>query len=143
MENNKSIKTPTDIVLRMQIVHLGKILFNLQFIFVTIMVASILTFILPAIYYLILFIVAAITLFSLFANSTFRSLWSNGEVLTQVANYLSGSWKYTIPLVLIFSIMSIACLCFDKNKKHTARILLSGILFVVSIIILILKLVNA
>lgn len=142
MEENKSNKTPSNILIKMQIIHLGKILFNLQFIFIVIMAASVLTFIMPALYYLILFMVAAVTLFSLFADPTFRSLWSDGEFLTQVATYLAGSWKYTVPLVAIFSISSIVCLCFDQNKNHIARIILSGLFFVIAIIILFLKLVN-
>lgn len=142
MEKKNLIKTPGDVLLRIQIVHLGKILFNLQFIFVIVMFASILTFILPAIYYLVLAMIALVTLFILFADPTFRSLWAGGEVLTEIAAYLANSWKYTIPLVAVFSISSIICLCFDKNKKQLPRIVISSILFIIAMIILVLKYIN-
>lgn len=143
MEKDRLVKTPNAVLIRMQIVHFGKIVFNLQFIVVAIMVASVLTFILPALYYLILLFVAAITLFSLFVDPTFRSLWTGGETLTKVATYLTGSWKYTVPLVAVLSIVSILCLCFDRNKKHMARIIFSVFLCLLALIILFLKLVNS
>lgn len=142
MENQKTFKTPTKDLAKMQVVHFGKILFNLQFIAVAIMVASVLSFIMPAIYYLLLLCAALLSLFSLFANPTFLAFWSGGETLAEIANFLSGSWKFTVPIVAVLAAGSIVCLCFDKNKKHTARIVVSAIICVLALVVLILKLVN-
>lgn len=142
MENQKTFKTQNKTLARMQVVHLGKILFNLQFIVVAIMVASVLSFIMPAIYYLFLVCIAFLTLFTLFANPTFKSFWAGGETLTKIATVLSQSWKYTVPIVLVLAIASIICLCFDKNQKHIARIVVSVIICVLALIVLLLKLVN-
>ena len=143
MENQTTFKTPSDTLMRMQVVHLGKILFNMQFIAVAIMAASVLSFIIPAIYYLLLISIAMLSLFTLFANPSFVSLWSGGEALSQIATVLVESWQYTVPIVAVLSIASIICLCFDKNKKHTARIVVSSILCALAVIVLLIKLVNS
>lgn len=142
MENQKILKTQGKTLARIQVVHFGKILFNLQFIALVVMVASVLSFIMPGIYYLLLICTAFLTLFTLFANPTFISLWSGGETLTKIASVLTQSWKYTVPIVAVLAATSIACLCFDKNKKHTARIVISAIICVLALVVLILKLIN-
>lgn len=140
MENQKTFKTPKSVLVRMQVVHLGKILFNMQFIAAAVMAASVLTFIMPAIYYILLVSVACLSLFTLFANPDFAALWSGGETLTKLAETLSLSWKYTVPIVAVLAIASIICLCFDKNKKHTARIVVSAIFCVLAIVVLLINL---
>lgn len=142
MENQKFYKTPNKLLARMQVVHFGKILFNLQFIAVAIMIASVLSFIMPAIYYLMLICIAFLTFFTLFANPTFKSLWTGGETLTTIAEVLTQSWKYTVPIVAVLAVASIVCLCFDRNKKHPARIAISAIVCVLALVVLILKLIN-
>lgn len=142
MENQKVFKTPSKTLARMQVVHFGKILFNLQFVVMAIMLASVITFVMPAIYYMMLLCIAFLSLFILFANKTFLSFWSGGETLTKIADILTRSWKYTVPIVLILAIGSIACLCFDKNQKQIARIVISAIVCVLALIVLILKLIN-
>lgn len=142
MENQKTFTTPSKTLARMQVVHFGKILFNLQFVAVAIMVASVLSFIMPAIYYLVLISISLLTLFTLFANPTFVSLWSGGETLTKIAAVLTQSWKYTVPIVAVLAVASIICLCFDKSKKHIARIVVSVIICLLAIIVLLLKLIN-
>lgn len=143
MENQKTFKTPSKALARMQVVHLGKILFNMQFIAVAIMAASVLSFIIPALYYLVLICITLLSLFMVFANPNFKKFWAGGETLTQIADLLTHSWKYTVPIVAVLSIASIICLCFDKNKKHTAKIAISVIMFVLAIIVLSLKLINS
>lgn len=142
MENQKTFKTPSKTLARMQVVHCGKILFNLQFVVLAVMLASVLSFIMPALYYIVLVCIAFLSLGSLLANETFRSFWSGGEKLTKIAEALTHSWKYTVPIVLVLAIASIVCLCFDKKEKHIARIVISGIICVIALIVLILKLVN-
>lgn len=139
MENQKIFKTPSKTLARMQIVHFGKILFNLQFIAVAIMAASVISFIIPVIYYIFLICIAGLTLFIIFINPTFMSLWTGGEKLLDIATVLTQSWKYTVPIVAILAIASIICLCFDKSKKHTARIVVSVIICVLALIVLLSK----
>lgn len=73
MENQKAFKTPIKTLARMQVVHFGKILFNLQFIALAVMAASVLSFLMPVVYYLLLLCIAFLTLFLIFANPTFLS----------------------------------------------------------------------
>lgn len=142
MEELQTYKTPKNILVKMQVVHFGKILFNLQFLAFAIILASVLTFIFPAIYYLMLICIAVFSLFTLFANPTFMSYWSGGDKLLQVADIFTHSWKYTIPIILALAITSIICLSFDRKQKHTTRIIVSVIIAVLASFILILKLIN-
>ncbi len=143
MENQKTFKTPSKVLVRMQVVHFGKILFNLQFLVLAIMLASAISFVLPFFYYMVLVFLVLFTLFALLADPTFRSWWSGGETLTKIAQVLTHSWKYTVPIVAILAISSIVCLSADKNKQHIARIVVSVIICVISLIVLFLKLVNS
>lgn len=143
MDNQRPYKTPKGTLAGMQVVHFGKILFNMQFVALAIMIASLISFVLPLIYYVLLASVTMLTLFLLLLNPTFRALWAGGEVLTKIAEVMLESWKYTVPAVAILSIASIVCLCFDKQKNQTARIVVSAIFAVLSGIVLILKLSGA
>lgn len=143
MENQKSFQTPRGTLARMQVVHFGKILFNMQFIAVAVMIASVLSFIVPFIYYLFLTLFLLLTLFTALLNETFNSMWSGGETLVTIAEVLAQSWKYTVPIVAVMSVASIVCLALDKQEKHIARIVVSAILFVLSIGVLIAKLINS
>lgn len=142
MEKQEPFKTPNKVLARMQVVHFGKIMFNLQFLVLAVMLASVLSFIMPAIYYLMLVCIMLLSLFIVFAIPGYKSWWTGGETLTKVADALSQSWKYTVPIILVLSVTSIVCLCLDKNEKHTARIVVSVIVAVVAAVVLILKLIN-
>lgn len=142
MENQKAFKTPIKTLARMQVVHFGKILFNLQFIALAVMAASVLSFLMPVVYYLLLLCIAFLTLFLIFANPTFLSFWSGGEALAKIAETLAQSWKYTVPIVTVLAVASLICLCFDKNKKHTARIAVSAVICIFALAVLFLKLAN-
>lgn len=143
MENAKNFKTPKKTLVNMQVVHLGKILFNLQFIAVAVMFASVLSFLLPAIYYLMLLCISLLTLFTIYAAyPNFKNLWKGGETLTKIAEVMAQSWQYTIPIALALSVASIICLCFDRRQKHTARIVVSAVIAALAVFVLILKLIN-
>lgn len=142
MNQQKTLSTPTKTLVRMQVVHLGKILFNLQFIGVAVMMASVLSFIMPAIYYLMLICAAVLSLFILLGYPTFRSLWAGGETLLQVADTLTRSWQYTVPIVAGLAVAAIVCLCFDKHQRHPARITVSVIIAALALFVLFLKIAN-
>lgn len=132
-----------NILIRMQLVHLGKILFNLQFLMIAIMLASVMTFIFPAIYYLMLIAISLLTIFSIYAwYPEFSSFWAGGETLTKIATIFAHSWKYTVPITLVLAVASIVCLSFDDREKQIPRIILSVLFAVFAIIILVLKFIN-
>lgn len=142
MENQTvTTKAPNNVLARMQVVHLGQILFRVQFVALAIMLASIISFIIIPIYYVLLIAIAMVTLFTLFLNPVFMSFWSGGAALAQLTSVLGYSWKYTIPVVLVLSISSIVCLCFDKNKKHIGKIVGCAFICVAAIIMLIFEIV--
>lgn len=138
----ENIKTPDDLLVRMQVVHFGKILFNLQFIALAVMLVSVVSIIFVPFYYLMLLMVSLITLFTIYVMyPEFASWWTAGETITQNAVWLSQSWKYTVPILAALAVASIVCLCFDKNNKHIARIVISAMLLVVAVVVLIIKLI--
>lgn len=143
MENQITFKPSNKTLAKMQVVHLGKILFNLQFLALAVMTASVLSFLLPAIYYLILIAISLLTVFTIYVtNPNFASYWSGGEKLTRLAEIMAQSWKYTVPIVLVLAALSITCLIFDKSQKHTAKIIVSVVIAVLAAIVLILKIIN-
>lgn len=142
MEKNTP-KTPNKILVEMQIVHFGKILFALQFISLAVMLLSALSFVFVAVYYVVLLFVTLITLGAIYAAyPEFGNLWSGGEALVSFTEVLARSWQYTVPIALALSVASIICLCFDKREKHVARIVFSVLTAVAAIVVLILKLIN-
>lgn len=60
----------------------------------------------------------------------------------KMAETLAQSWKYTVPIVTVLAVASLICLCFDKNKKHTARIAVSAVICIFALAVLFLKLAN-
>lgn len=142
MEDRKTYRTPGKTLAMMQVVRFGKILFNMQFIAVAVMVASVLSFIIPAIYYIFLIAVLLLSLFTLLTDPGFMAMLSGGETLIQITEVLSQSWKYTVPIVAVMSLASIVCLCLDKYTKHTARIVVASIMCVLSVLVLLLKLIS-
>lgn len=49
---------------------------------------------------------------------------------------------HTVPIVTVLAVASLICLCFDKNKKHTARIAVSAVICIFALAVLFLKLAN-
>lgn len=143
MENQETFKPPRSYLARMQVVHLGKILFNLQFLAVAVMVLSVLSYVFTVSYYLILIMAAFLTLFTLFASPAFRALWAGGETLNAFAEALAESWKFTVPIVAALSVAAIVCLCADKGERHIARIVVSAAICAIAVVILIFKLTSA
>lgn len=143
VENHNTMKTPHRVLIKMQLVHLGKILFNFEIVALCILFSSVLSFAITVVYYMFLIIVSLITLGLIYAiYPEISSWWSGGETLTNIAHTLAQSWKYTIPIVVALAIASIICLCFDRHRKHTGRIVASIIIGVIALVILVLQLIG-
>lgn len=142
MENEKTFTTPPKQLAKMQFVHFGNILFRLQFLALAIMLASVISFLVPALYYLVLISVMLLTLFLIFAVPGFTNLWSGGETLTKVAEFMAQSWKFTVPIALALSAGAAICLFLDKEHRQKGKIVACVIVAVASAAVLILKLIN-
>lgn len=144
MEGKRPYRATGFTLINMQVVRLGKILFNLQFVGLFFVLASALTFALPVLFYVLLFTVCMLTLFTIFAwYPPSLSWWKGGEVLANIAILLSTSWKYIIPIVAVLSVSSAVCLLFDRKEKHIARIAVSVAVFVVTGILTLILISNA
>ena len=139
----QSARTPKNILLRMQIARFGKITFNLQFLAVAFMAASVLSFLSVAVFYLFMLIITIATLGLIYvAYPSLMDLWSGGETLEAIFNTLAAGWTYAVPAAIALSVASIICLCFDYREKHVARISVSAVIAALSVIVLIIKLVG-
>ncbi len=139
MGNQKIFKTPKNDLARLQVVNFGKILFNLQIV-MALIVASPLPFVLYPVYYAGLLLISIFTGFVIFlAYPGFASLWVPSRLYAFLTS-LNNAWAYTIPIVIALSLLSILCLCFDKNYRHKNRIIASIIVIVAVLIYLIFRL---
>lgn len=140
MKNQPMYRTDHQILFRMQVVHLGKILFNFQIVAFVILIASFFSLFLTAMFWLILFVIMLVTLFTIFINEDFRRLFANSsEIMDWVTSVFAQSWQYTVPTLAILSVATIICLSFDKNQKHLGRIVTSVIFGILAIGVLVIK----
>lgn len=136
-------KTPKKVLLRMQVGRLGKILFGLQFIALSVVFASVLSVVAIVVFYLFMAMVTIATFGLIFAAyPNFADWWAGGEVLQNIFTVLASSWKYVIPVSIVLAIFSIVCLCLDYREKHTARIAVSAIIGVLAVAMLVIKLIG-
>lgn len=132
-------KTPKGLLANMQVARLGKILFNLQFLALAVMAASLLSVIIYVLFYTLLLAVTILSLGSVFANPQFGELWSGGEAMSEVIVVLGQSWQYSAPAAAALAVASIVCLSIDKSEKHPARIVFSCLVLATAIIVFIVK----
>lgn len=138
-----TLTTPKNVLLRMQVGRLGKILFGLQFVALSVVFASILSAVAIVVFYLFMGMITIATFGLIFAAyPNFSDWWAGGEVLQTIFTALSASWPYVIPVSLVLAISSIICLCFDYREKHTARIVVSAIIGVLAVAVLVIKLIG-
>lgn len=123
---------------RMQTVHLGKIFFRFQFLAIALLVASVLSFLATAIYYVFLIAISLLTLFAIYAlYPGFVRFWSGGEKLAKIAEALGRSQKYVAPVAIALGALAILLLCLDRRQKHIAEIIVSAMCMLVATIALI------
>lgn len=147
MEEKRGIvpyKTPKGILARMQAVHFGKILFNLQFLAVAAMAASALSVFATVVFYLFMVIMTIGSVGLIYVlYPPFAGWWAGGEKLQEIMEVLAVSWQYAVPVALALSLGSIVLLCFDRDERHAGRIVVSALVALFSIVFLIVKWINA
>lgn len=142
--NPQKLKTPKAELARMQAVHLGVILFNLQFLAVAFMLAGVFSFIVVVLFYFFMIIVTLGSLGIIYLlYPSFGSWWAGGEVLQDIAVRLAGGWVYAVPIALALSVSSIILLSFDSEQRHVGRIVVCVIVALLTVAFLIFKWLNA
>lgn len=135
MENQPLYRPTTDALARLQVVHFGKICFNLEIATLVVMLLGFLSIMISAavmlIYYLVLFVVLIGSMFLILFSEDYRKLWSGGDVVTKIADAVGQAWPYILPATMVLALLSVVCLCFDKHQKHFVRIGISVAVFVV------------
>lgn len=130
-------KLPKGLSARLQLTHLGKILFNLQFIPLVVIIASVLSFFVVAMFYLLLLMISIGTLgliYIVFPNML--NWWAGGESLLALTEWLALCVPYIAPAGIALSVLSIVLLCFDFREKQIARIIISVIVAIITAIAL-------
>ena len=141
MAEKERVQTPKKLLAQMQVARFGNIAFALQFISFAIMVFSAVAFLAVAAYYLILLAVAMLTFFLLFFNPTFAAMWGAGEGVLSFTVTIASWWRFTAPITLAVSAISIVCLCLDRKNKHIAKIIVSAVVACFSLIYLVANLI--
>ena len=121
----------------MRINHAGRILSNLTFIGVGLLIAGIFGFVVTLGYYLILLIIAFLTLFIIFMSPAYMAAWGGGNSIWKITSFLTAAGMALWPLTLLCGVTSIILLSIDKKNLPTARIVLTAIATFISIIALI------
>ena len=129
-------KTPRDLLVNMQVKRLGNITFVLQFISLAIMFLGMISFGLALMYFVVLFLYALCTFFLVFFDPEFVALFSAVDGVLNFSLVIASWWKFTAPITIFLSVLSIICLELDKSKKHTAKIVLSAIVASIALIYL-------
>ncbi len=95
---------------------------------------------------IMLMIIFTFGLILLADSKEFNQLLSFNETLGKVTMWLSEVSVKIAPYVLVasivFAIMSVVCMLFDKTRRHTARYILSGVTIVFAIAIIVITLVG-
>jgi len=125
--NNESIVTPAGETTRMVLTRLGVISSNLAIIFAILSFLSIVSVFLSIFYYMLLFCIIVLTLFTILADPNFRALFSGGSSFTEFIMKFAALAPMFMAISGVFSILSIILLATDKHSRHTGRIVFSGI----------------
>lgn len=140
MQFNSKKNYKTDMLSRMQVVHLGKILFNLEFLVLIIMLSSVISILIPVVFYLFMLLISLVTFFSIYIiYPEFASWWGSGTVMLNISEMLNQSWKYTVPILIVISILAIICLSNDKSKSNKGKIICSIIMASIALLIFIFR----
>ena len=122
---------------RIQLAHLGKILFGLQFVSLVLILAGLLSGLLAVTYYVLLALISLLTIFLIYAAyPEFASWWGGGDALLRISDGILRATPYTASITLALSLLSIALLCCDFRKKSIPRIVVSAIVAVIAIVAL-------
>lgn len=125
-------------------IRLGKIFSNLSIFFLVLSLSGILSFVASAFVLIIGFVIVVLsigTIFILVPN--FGDLWlSSIEVTGNLATFFLNNFFIFVGLTILFAIVSLVILAFDKQNKHVARIVISSIVIAVAIISIVVLLVG-
>lgn len=147
-ENSKPLMPPKSEMTRMYFNHLGIIFSNLSIFGLVCAVAAffagffslLITLLWLALWVMLLF--ATLGLVFLAIPNYLSYLTKMSDVMARLPyNTFINIVKYCLPIAIVLGILSIICLCLDKNKTHKGRIIFQSVaigLLVVAFIVLIL-----
>lgn len=115
-----------------RLAHLGKILFNLSILGAVLCIASLISYVLIAFYYLILIMILLCTLFLILVYvPDFMDLFKGGEGMMELLVMFSNTYVPIIaPVTSVLAALSIAALALSR-QKNVARIVFAVIFFII------------
>ncbi len=132
-------QTPTKYLLSFYNTRLGTILSNLSFVCLFLTLASLASFIVSFIVWIVGFFAIIFSIGTIFAivPNYWDTMMKSAELMGKVGEVIFKLWPVVGGLGIAFSIISIVLLACDKNKKHTARITISSIVLLIIIALVI------
>ncbi len=120
------------------LIRLGKIFSNLSIFMLVLCLCGILSFIFTGFIFLVGIVIIIVTLGTIFAISPnyFDQLTVAMNVSSSISSFFSNNSLIFAGLTILFAILSIVLLFFDKQTKHKGRIGLSIFILIVALLMI-------
>ncbi len=120
------------------LIRLGKIFSNLSIFMLVLCLCGILSFIFTGFIFLVGIVIIIVTLGTIFAISPnyFDQLIVAMNVSSSISSFFSNNSLIFASLTILFAILSIVLLLFDKQTKHKGRIGLSIFILIVALLMI-------
>ncbi len=126
------------------LVRLGKIFSNIAILGLILSSAGILSFVALAftfIFGFLLIVMSLGTIFILVPN--FSDIWlSVADTSSKIASFFMQNFYIFAGITIVFSILSFVLLITDRQSKHTARLVISGVIIAILLIFIIVALLG-
>lgn len=135
---NASSLTLSKMELKNFLIRLGKIFSNLSIFMLILCLCGILSFIFTGFIFLVGIVIIIVTLGTIFAISPnyFDQLTAAMNVSSSISSFFSNNSLIFASLTILFAILSIVLLLFDKQTKHKGRIGLSIFILIVALLMI-------
>lgn len=135
---NASSLTLSKMELKNFLIRLGKIFSNLSIFMLVLCLCGILSFIFTGFIFLVGIVIIIVTLGTIFAISPnyFDQLTVAMNVSSSISSFFSNNSLIFAGLTILFAILSIVLLLFDKQTKHKGRIGLSIFILIVALLMI-------
>ncbi len=126
------------------LVRLGKIFSNIAILGLILSSAGIMSFVALAftfIFGFLLIVMSLGTIFILVPN--FSDIWlSVADTSSKIASFFMQNFYIFAGITIVFSILSFVLLIADRQSKHTARLVISGVIIAILLIFIVVALVG-
>lgn len=126
------------------LVRLGKIFSNIAILGLILSSAGILSFVALAFTFIFGFLIIILSCGTIFAFvPNFADIWlSVADTSSKIASFFMQNFYIFAGVTIVFSILSFVLLIADRQSKHTARLVISGVIIAILLIFIVVALVG-